>query len=233
MSDSRLTAAQRPYILVGMKPHAASAPTRRQPDRTRQRLLEAAFEEIHRSGFRSASLDAILRKAGVTKGALYHHFRNKTELGYAVVDEVVRPWVEARWKPVAEAQDCIGAAIATVRRAMAERSEIGLAHGCPFNNLCQEMSGVDEGFRERLTRILDEWVDGVADAIRRAQRAGQVRRDVDPQAAAAFVVASIEGSIGMAKAACSRRFLEQSMQGLIEYIEALRADAPAQQGKQP
>ena len=198
---------------------------RRQPDRTRARLLEAAFEEIHRSGFRSASLEKILQAAGVTKGALYHHFGSKRALGYAVVEEVVRPWVEARWKPVTEAENCIDEAVATVHRAMQQRSEIGLTYGCPFNNLCQEMSSVDEGFRSRLNSILDDWRNGVAEAMRRAQQRGQVRKDVQPQAAAAFIVAAIEGSIGMAKAAQSREFLEQSMAGLIEYLNTLRAES--------
>lgn len=204
-------------------PARLPAAPRRQPDRTRQRLLEAAFEEIHRSGFRSASLDAILRAAGVTKGALYHHFRNKKELGYAVVDEVVRPWVEDRWKPVAEAENCLDAAVATVNRALAERSELGIAYGCPFNNLCQEMSPVDEGFRDRLNGILDDWRTGLADAIRRGQQRGHVRADADPEAAATFIVASVEGAIGMAKAAQSREFIELSMRGLIEYLERARA----------
>jgi len=56
----------------------------RDPQATRQALLLAAFEEIHEQGFRAASLDRILERAGCTKGALYHHFENKTALGYAV-----------------------------------------------------------------------------------------------------------------------------------------------------
>jgi AcrR family transcriptional regulator len=43
--------------------------------------LKAAFKEMHRSGFRSADLDAISAKAGVTKGALYYHFDDKEALG--------------------------------------------------------------------------------------------------------------------------------------------------------
>ena len=73
---------------------------RRQPDATRQRLLEAAFTEMHRNGFHASSLDKILRATEVTKGALYHHFRNKQALGLAVIEEVVRPWVETRWRPM-------------------------------------------------------------------------------------------------------------------------------------
>src|SRR6202041_3327316 len=80
-------------ILVGMlagrnRPRRSGAAPR-DPERTRGRLLQAAFQEMHRSGFRSADLDAILAAAGVTKGALYYHFDNKKALRYAVVDEVI------------------------------------------------------------------------------------------------------------------------------------------------
>src|SRR3954452_15168402 len=69
----------------------------RDPDGTREKLLHAAFEEIYRRGFQAASLDTILAKAGVTKGALYHHFPDKAALGYAVVDEVVKGLLLERW----------------------------------------------------------------------------------------------------------------------------------------
>jgi len=80
-------------ILVGMLASRnrlrRSGTTSRDPERTRGRLLRAAFQEMHRSGFRNADLDAILARAGVTKGALYYHFDNKEALGHAVVDEVI------------------------------------------------------------------------------------------------------------------------------------------------
>ena len=198
---------------------------RRQPDQTRQKLLERAFEEIHRNGFRSASLDSILEDAGVTKGALYHHFANKAELGYAVVDEVVRPWLEQRWGPLVDADNPIDAAIGIIRERLKTRSEVVLTLGCPFNNLCQEMSGLDEGFRQRLNAILDDWREATAAALRRGQQNGTVCADVDPRAAAAFVISSIEGCVGMAKASQSREFLEAGFRGLVEYLEHLRPHA--------
>lgn len=198
------------------------AVAKRQPDLTRQKLLERAFEEIHRNGFRAASLDSILADAGVTKGALYHHFGNKAELGYAVVDEVVRPWMEEMWRPVLAAGNPIDAAIKAIRERLKERSEMALTLGCPFNNLTQEMSGVDEGFRTRLNAILHDWRNDTAEALRRGQQNGTVCADVDARAAAAFVISSIEGCVGMAKAAQSREFLEAGFRGLIEYLEHLR-----------
>jgi TetR/AcrR family transcriptional repressor of nem operon len=69
----------------------------RNPERTRDRLLQAAFREVYRSGFQSASLDTILAAAGVTKGALYYHFDSKEALGYAIVEEVIAPDLRGKW----------------------------------------------------------------------------------------------------------------------------------------
>ncbi len=198
------------------------SPVKRQPDLTRQQLVEAAFNEIHRNGFRAASLDAILSETGVTKGALYHHFHSKSDLGYAVVDEVIRPFVEENWRPAAQAEDVIGAAIQLCKRLTQERSEMGLAYGCPFNNLINEMSPVDEGFRERLGGILRDWRNGIIQAVQHGQAKGTVRKDVAPEDAAAFMIGAIEGCIGMGKATKNREFLEAGFRGLIDYLEHLR-----------
>ena len=82
--------------------------TRRDPDKTREALLQAACDEIHRFGFQAASLERILSTAGVTKGALYHHFPNKAALGYAVVDELIKPHCIECWvRPLERADDPI------------------------------------------------------------------------------------------------------------------------------
>src|SRR5258708_34072914 len=69
----------------------------RDPERTRERLLQAAFREIHRSGFQSAGIDTILAATNVTKGALYYHFASKEALGYAVVEEKIAKLTHDRW----------------------------------------------------------------------------------------------------------------------------------------
>jgi AcrR family transcriptional regulator len=77
----------------------------RDPVRTRQRLLQAAFQEVYHSGFQGSDLEAILDRAGVTKGALYHHFENKEAPGYAVVDEVIATMMRDKWlRPLEQAK---------------------------------------------------------------------------------------------------------------------------------
>jgi len=195
---------------------------RRQPDLTRQRLLDSAFAEIYRSGFRGASLDAILQHAGVTKGALYHHFESKTALGHAVIEEVIRPWIEEGWKPLIGAGNVIDTSLGLCARLLEARTAQAIECGCPLNNLISEMAPVDEDFRVRLQGILDDWRRGLAGALRQGQARGTVRRDIEASAAADFIISCIEGSVSLAKAKHSRRFLESSTRGLVDYLEQLR-----------
>src|SRR4051794_37652725 len=55
---------------------------------TREALLAAARDLFGTQGFANTSVDEVVRRAGMTKGALYHHFKDKDELFRAVVEEV-------------------------------------------------------------------------------------------------------------------------------------------------
>ena len=74
---------------------------------TRTKILEAASAEIYRVGYQSASLCDILNRLGISKGALYHHFPGKRELGYAVLDEVLSHKVAEMWGPAVFSEDPI------------------------------------------------------------------------------------------------------------------------------
>src|SRR3712207_8246971 len=65
----------------------AVAPTQAQrTEATTTALVDAARELFAQDGFAATSLDAVVARAGVTKGALYHHFASKRELFRAVYD---------------------------------------------------------------------------------------------------------------------------------------------------
>ena len=201
----------------------AAAAKRRNPDLTRENLLQAAFWEMYRNGFRAADLDSILAQARVTKGALYHHFSSKAALGQAVIDEVIHNWIMDRWlRPLERTDDPISAIIQILRGFTADKLREACEFGCPLNNLAQEMSPVDEGFREKIHRIYRVWRDGLADALRRGQENGYVRSDIDPSKASAFIVAALEGGVGMAKNAQDPDLLLACGQCLAGYLESLR-----------
>ncbi|MDQ3578291.1 MAG: TetR/AcrR family transcriptional regulator, partial [Actinomycetota bacterium] len=56
---------------------------------TRDRLLAAARVQFGVHGYDASSIEAILERAGVARGALYHHFASKEALFEAVLDQVI------------------------------------------------------------------------------------------------------------------------------------------------
>ena len=202
---------------------------RRDPQSTRQELLEAAFEEMYVHGFQATGLDQILVRTGVTKGALYHHFKNKQELGYAVFDEIIRPGMLSRWEePLAGSDDPVQTLKDMMYAALEENREHLLERGCPLNNLTQEMSQVDAGFHARIQKLLGDWRRGVTEALERGKAAGNIRPDVDTDATAAFVIASWEGMAGMAKGTGDLELVMGMGRVLESFLDGLRpAHVPA------
>jgi TetR/AcrR family transcriptional repressor of nem operon len=196
--------------------------TARQTDLTREKLLNAAFCEIHRYGFQAASIASILQNTGLTKGALYHHFPTKQDLGLAVIDEIVRERLEGLiFRPIRESTEPVAALLRVIGEIGANQDPEFVKLGCPLNNLMQEMSPLDENFKARLNGILSTFGRIVEDALRRGQEAGELRPDVECRAAALFIVAAWEGCIGIAKNLQSPEGFALCMAQLHAYVSSL------------
>ncbi len=196
---------------------------KRDPEGTRALLVKNAFHEIHAHGYAGASLERILTKSGVTKGALYHHFKSKADLLHAVIDDVLRPMVADRWlKPLRESDDPIRTLAESTRAMMAEATPEEMCCGCPLNNLTQELAGVDEDFRKHLDGIADEWRAGIRAAFEHGQEAGNIRKDVDPAAVASLVFATYQGLIGSMKTSRAQEAVTAGLSIFLDLLEGLR-----------
>lgn len=202
----------------------------RDPQRTRERLLQAAFREVHRTGFQSAGIDTILAATNVTKGALYHHFESKEALGYAIVEEVIAKLVHDRWlRPMLSNGQPIDILIGIVRQLPVRPQDI--RDSCPLLNLAQEMSPLDEQFRKRLERLFLAWQEGIATLLRKGQSQGAVRRDLNPQETASFLVAMVEGHASLAKVAQDAKVWEVGIRNIVGWLKSLRARRQSRRGR--
>lgn len=187
--------------------------------------METALDLFHRGSFKGTSINQVVEHAGITKGALFHYFRGKNELGYAVVEECIRGQIIETWvKPLATSVDPISDMIGILDRfgeMMEEQPEL-IEFGCPLNNLAQEMSTQDEEFRLRLVSLYRQWETALEKAIRAGIDAGTVKRDIDPSAAATSIVALMEGSIGLIKVNRDREHIRKVDSGVRMLLEMLR-----------
>lgn len=195
---------------------------KKQPDLTRDKLLQSAFCEIHRQGFQAASIANILQDTGLTKGALYHHFPTKQALGLAVIEEVIKERLEGLiFKPLRESERPVEMLLEIIATIDKKVPSDFVMLGCPLNNLMQEMSPLDELFQERLGGVLGVWQKTVEGALKRGQKQGEIRAEVDYKAAALFVVSAWEGCIGVAKNMQSPKAFSLCMKQLHGYVQGL------------
>ncbi len=195
------------------------------PEATRRKILEAAFAEFYANGFQGGSLNHIVDAAGTTKGALFHHFDSKQELGYAVMDELIGPLLLVRWlEPLTDSTDPLTDIQRAFRRFVEEDIRTGMwLQGCPLNNMAQEMSPLDAGFHGRINRLYDLWRHDYAAALERGIQAATVKASTAPATVAALVVAAQMGVWGSGKSSRNTDVMRQAAEGLCDYLESLRS----------
>lgn len=194
----------------------------RDPVKTRQQILDAAFLEIYRHGFHNISINDIVAKTTVTKGAFFHYFPTKNDLGYAITDEILTQMTLERWiKPLAAYKNPIQGILERLRLTIEASTDEEIALGCPLNNLIQEMSSVDPIFREKLLAVLELWISEIEKQLRKAQDLGFLKKSASPRQVAEFVVMTHEGGFGFSKSFRDKKIFWSLYQTLREYLNTV------------
>jgi hypothetical protein len=91
--------------------------------------------------------------------------------------------------------------------------------------LAQEMSPLDEQFRKRLERIFLDWQEGIATLLRKGKSQGTVRHDLNPDEAANFLIATVEGYATLAKNAQDAKVWKAGIRNIVGWLGSLRPPA--------
>jgi TetR/AcrR family transcriptional repressor of nem operon len=187
---------------------------------TREAILKAATRLMHVRGYKSTSLDDVLRESGVGKGNFYYHFRSKEDLGYAILDQLVASFLERTLEPCFSDADTprltqIRCFLDRVLEAQRQRKCVG---GCAMGNLASELSDVHEGFRSRLASVFTAWRARLTLALCEAQDRGEVVAACEPESIGHFLVAGLEGAMLLSKVAKDITVMEQCVIELKRYL---------------
>ncbi|MCK5147665.1 TetR family transcriptional regulator [bacterium] len=172
--------------------------TKDEAEKTRQLLLETAESVFGKQGFAATRLSDIAHAAGVTRGAIYHHFGNKMELFVALHKERVDPYFQLVSKifamelpPRVKLRNML---TAFLERAISDinfvqRQRLGIFRGIEVEQ-CEEvykyMSERGEKFYLTLVELLTA-----------GQEQGDIRKDIKPELAAINVLAYIKGLVSI------------------------------------
>jgi AcrR family transcriptional regulator len=205
------------------------------PAAMRGRLLDVAAAAFQARGYHATSTHDIMRDAGVTGGALHHHFPSKKSLALAVIRERVAAAVEETWiAPVREGRTAFEGILAALDQITGTLDARGKVLGCPLNNLAIELSLADPDFQTAVAEVFASWQKAIADKAR-ADRPSAAA-PMTPDELGTFVVASYSGAMAMAKAEQSSRPLRicaQQLSGLLGGRRATRIGKDADTSRRP
>lgn len=162
----------------------------------RDKILDAAVQELHERGYNGCGVQDITDAAGVPKGSFYNHFESKETLGAEVLD---RYWQNRGCVALRVLSDETLSPIHRLRRYFAALAQ-GQANssyrcGCLIGNLSAELSDQSRLVRDRLSSVYAGWTRAVETCVRDAQRAGEIRADLDARTIAAFLINAWQGAI--------------------------------------
>lgn len=168
--------------------------TKDESEQTHAAILDAAIEEFFRRGVARTTLQDIANASGFTRGAVYHHFKNKGEIIIRLLESVRLP-VETIRKEIEEddPSDPLGALHRWSKNAIHK-----IAHDertCKVYWICLRSDARDE--MEEVFKAEEEKVCGVSELIteqlEKARKIGQIRPEIDPKEASDALYALYTG----------------------------------------
>jgi AcrR family transcriptional regulator len=194
---------------------------------TRQLILQRCFEAIQNQGFELLRTDKEIIRLKITKGAFYHYFPNKLELGYAVIDEILLPQYSKKWETLLSIKTNIGNTIVNLlENEKNQVTEKSIKRGDILYNLMVEMSHIDDVFREKLENVHDMQVTMLQRAILTGRASGEFKNTMDARSLAMNIIGGLIGCYSIAKVRNSKDVFTAMISTLQKQVrESLVMDA--------
>ena len=157
----------------------------------RDKLIAAAIDAFHARGYKGCTIEEIADRAEVFKGSFYNHFKSKEALAVEVVQNYEKMLADSL--PLEDTES----AMQRLRRhfdfLLGRYQKFGF-RGCLLGNLTTEVAEAGPTLRTALAGAFDRWCGRVAEVLRQAQAAGEIKKRHDPEQLARYLVNSWEGA---------------------------------------
>lgn len=198
----------------------------RNPAATRERILDGAQRLVIERGFTATTVDAVLAASGASKGAFFHHFASKDDLGRALVERYAAADVEhlERFMTAAEAASDDPAEQLVAFVALFEEAADELASeqaGCLYVSFVCEKQLVDNGTRSLIVDAVIAWRERLAEKLEAAIAARPSRISVDVTSVADLVFTTFEGGFILARTLEDPSLLRGQLVHLRHYLQLL------------
>jgi TetR/AcrR family transcriptional repressor of nem operon len=187
---------------------------------TRQRIIQQSAPVFNRNGFAGTSMSELMAATGLEKGGIYRHFESKQALAAAAFDYAWDAVSTPRWRGLEACTSYLEKLLLMVRNFVGQPVR-SLPGGCPLLNTAVDCDDGDLVLRSKARAALNQWRSHVSGLVREAQAGGELRSEVNADAVAVSIIASLEGAIMMSRLEKSREPLQIIGKHLEEYLREL------------
>lgn len=200
---------------------------------SRRELVSVAIDCFARDGYQATSIDRIARAAGVTKGALYYHFRDKQDLLLGALDDRVGGFERVVVQRVTSRKDP-AAALYAVADTCVEQATVS-NHRRFILTLMVEALDTHPQLSEHFRAMMRRFREFLTNTFAIGQKKGAFRKDVDPALAAQLFVAALIGTEIQYYQDPEAVPLRESMRAVVDQFHAWLAvpGAPGRNGRKP
>ncbi|MDO6438939.1 TetR/AcrR family transcriptional regulator [Cyclobacterium sp. 1_MG-2023] len=190
---------------------------------TKQLIAEKAFNLFYKNGFKSTSIDNIMKETSLSKGAFYHHFKSKKEIGLAVIGlKIQKRVMDVMILPLKEP----GNAYDTIENVFTKRlkgfSLFEKQHGCPMNNFINELGDNEIAYQSALKNIIEDWKNHLIQIIERGKLERSIKHDTPSEAVAIYLISAFEGIRGLRKLYNNDAVFDEFLTGLSLYLKQIK-----------
>lgn len=190
---------------------------------TQDLIINTSFELFYEKGYNATSIPDIMKETSLSKGAFYHHFKNKREIGKKVIENIIRKRIKEGFiEPLAELNRNIPELLLYVfTNRIKNYSEREKALGCPANNLVGEIGYTEQDFRVILKSLFEEWREALINAIEHGKNRGEIKNDVNSSSVAISLICAFEGVRSVRKVYDDDKIFNEFMQSMGIFIKNL------------
>lgn len=190
---------------------------------TQDLIINTSFELFYEKGYNATSIPDIMKETSLSKGAFYHHFKNKREIGKKVIENIIKKRIKEGFiEPLAELNRNIPELLLYVfTNRIKNYSEREKALGCPANNLVGEIGYTEQDFRVILKSLFEEWREALINAIEHGKNRGEIKNDVNSSSVAISLICAFEGVRSVRKVYDDDKIFNEFMQSMGIFIKNL------------
>lgn len=188
---------------------------------TRQLLIDTAYNLFYTNGLQKTSIDTITSKVNLSRGAFYHHFKNKKDLILAVIKSKVHNRIyDAMIAPLYREGDPVLILCDTFSKRLDSFSRKEKELGCPLNKFITEL-GESKQYNFVLMNTINEWKKAIEDILIKAKEEQRINSNINVSSTALFLISAYEGMTTIRKIDDNDNKFNECIESLLKYVRSL------------